>query len=65
MPPKINPFRPNSPINPGMFVGRVSELHALEAALLQTRAGQPKNFMITYPFGQRRGLSGTSLAMGQ
>jgi hypothetical protein len=28
---KINPFRPSSPVNPGMFVGRVDELKRLEA----------------------------------
>jgi hypothetical protein len=54
---KINPFRPNSPINPGMFVGRLRELNALEAALLQTRASQPKNFMVT----GERGIGKTSL----
>lgn len=54
---RINPFRPNSPINPGMFVGRVGELEKLEGALLQTRAGQPANFMLT----GERGIGKTSL----
>lgn len=54
---RVNPFRPNSPVNPGMFVGRVSELDKLEAALLQTRAGQPANFMLT----GERGIGKTSL----
>jgi len=45
--PRINPFRPNSPVNPGMFVGRVTELDKLEADLIQARAGQPTNFMLT------------------
>ena len=54
---RINPFRPNSPINPGMFVGRVGELEKLEAALLQTKAGQPTNFMLT----GERGIGKTSL----
>lgn len=55
--PRINPFRPNSPINPGMFVGRVGELEKLEAALLQTKAGQSTNFMLT----GERGIGKTSL----
>ncbi len=55
--PRINPFRPNSPVNPGMFVGRLTELEKLETALLQTRVGQPTNFMLT----GERGIGKTSL----
>ena len=40
-----------------MFVGRVDELDKLEAHLLQTRAGQPVNFMLT----GERGIGKTSL----
>jgi hypothetical protein len=40
-----------------MFVGRVTELDKLEAALLQTRAGQSANFMLT----GERGIGKTSL----
>lgn len=40
-----------------MFVGRIEEIHALESALGQTRAGQPKNFMLT----GERGIGKTSL----
>ena len=40
-----------------MFVGRLNEVNKLEAALLQTRAGQPSNFMIT----GERGIGKTSL----
>jgi len=40
-----------------MFVGRITELEKLEAALLQTRAGQPSNFMLT----GERGIGKTSL----
>jgi AAA ATPase domain len=47
----------NSPVAPGMFSGRINELRALEQALLQTRAGHPKNFMIT----GERGIGKTSL----
>ena len=55
--PKVNPFRPNSPVHPGMFAGRGSELQRLEAALLQTKAGNPANFMIT----GERGIGKSSL----
>jgi len=44
---RINPFQPQSAVNPGMFVGRIPQLNAVESALLQTRAGKPKNFMLT------------------
>src|SRR4051812_35623402 len=53
----VNPFRPNSPVAPGMFVGRLDEVRALEQALVQTRAGQPKHFMLT----GERGIGKTSL----
>ncbi|MBE9594921.1 MAG: AAA family ATPase [Proteobacteria bacterium] len=56
---KINPFRPNSPVNPGMFVGRVDELDRLEGSLLQTIADQPEHFMIT----GERGIGKTSILM--
>ena len=54
---KVNPFRPGHPIVPGMFVGRLSELEALESALIQTKSGQPINFMLT----GERGIGKTSL----
>ncbi|MGA6829080.1 AAA family ATPase [Nitrospira sp. NS4] len=54
---RINPFRPNAPIAPGMFAGRLAQVDALEEALLQTRAGNPKNFMVT----GERGIGKTSL----
>ncbi|MGI9558378.1 MAG: AAA family ATPase [Thermodesulfobacteriota bacterium] len=56
---KINPFRPNSPINPGMFVGRLSEIRKLESSLLQTKSENPEHFMIT----GERGIGKTSLLM--
>ncbi len=40
-----------------MFVGRVDELDKLEAQILQTREGQPMNFMLT----GERGIGKTSL----
>jgi AAA ATPase domain len=54
---KINPFKPNSPVNPGMFVGRVDEIDRLETHLVQTRAGNPSNFMVT----GERGIGKSSL----
>ena len=54
---RVNPFRPNSPVAPGMFVGRLAQVEALEEALLQTRAGRPKGFMLT----GERGIGKTSL----
>lgn len=56
---KINPFKPNSPVNPGMFVGRIGEVEILERALLQTRIGSPTHFMIT----GERGIGKTSLLL--
>src|ERR1700726_580791 len=55
--PKINPFRPNSPVNPGMFVGRLNESNKLENHLLQTQVGRPVNFLLT----GERGIGKTSL----
>lgn len=40
-----------------MFVGRLAQVEALEAALLQTRAGRAKSFMLT----GERGIGKTSL----
>ncbi|RPJ85790.1 MAG: ATP-binding protein, partial [Acidobacteria bacterium] len=55
--PKINPFEPYSPVHPGMFVGRLSEVERLESALIQTKSAQPNNFMIT----GERGIGKSSL----
>jgi hypothetical protein len=54
---KINPFAPNSLVNPGMFVGRLKEVQRLETCLFQTQANQPTNFMIT----GERGIGKSSL----
>lgn len=56
---KSNPFRPNSPVNPGMFVGRIEEIGRLEQALIQSRSGQPAHFMIT----GERGIGKTSILL--
>lgn len=45
--PKVNPFKPNSPVPQGMFAGRMNEVLALEKGLFQTKAGQPVHFMVT------------------
>jgi len=55
--PKINPFRPNCPVNPGMFVGRLEEVERLKTCLIQTRSGRFSNFMIT----GERGIGKSSL----
>lgn len=57
--PKINPFKPNSPVPPGMFIGRIEEIERLEAQLFQTRAGQPTNFLLT----GERGIGKSSLLL--
>src|SRR3990172_5216937 len=57
--PKINPFKPQSPINPGMFTGRLPEILRLENHLFQTRCGQPANFIIS----GERGIGKSSLML--
>jgi hypothetical protein len=54
---RVNPFRPNNAVVPGMFVGRLPQLDALIQALVQTKAGSPKSFMLT----GERGIGKTSL----
>ena len=54
---RINPLAPNEPVVSGMFVGRLPQLLALEEALLQTRAGRHKSFMLT----GERGIGKSSL----
>lgn len=54
---RINPFKPYSPVQPGMFVGRVREILRLEKCLIQTRAGYPASFLIT----GERGIGKSSL----
>jgi hypothetical protein len=55
--PKVNPFKPNHPVSPGMFAGRISEIQALEKGLHQTKNGYPSNFLIT----GERGIGKSSL----
>ena len=54
---KINPFRPGSPIVPGMVVGRINEIERIENSLFQTKADRSSHFMIT----GERGIGKTSL----
>lgn len=54
---KINPYKPNSPVPPGMFAGRLDEIEALENGLYQTKYGNPSNFLIT----GERGIGKSSL----
>lgn len=54
---KINPFKPNSPVPPGMFAGRIEEIESLEKGLNQTKYGNSSNFLIT----GERGIGKSSL----
>ena len=54
---KINPFKPNSPVPPGMFAGRIEEIESLEKGLNQTKHGNSSNFLIT----GERGIGKSSL----
>lgn len=54
---KINPFKPNSPVSPGMFAGRVKEIEAIEKGFFQAKNGHPTHFLIT----GERGIGKSSL----
>src|SRR5262245_55533430 len=56
---KLNPFVPNSPVNPGMFVGRLREVQRLENYLHHARAGEAVHFMVT----GERGIGKSSLLL--
>ena len=56
---KINPFKPQAPISPGMFIGRIPEILRLENYLFQTKNSQPSNFIIT----GERGIGKSSLLL--
>lgn len=53
----FNPFKPNYPIHPGMFTGRVSELDKIDGLLGRLQAGNPANILIV----GERGIGKTSL----
>ena len=54
---KLNPFYPNDPIPPNLFVGRVKEVGAISRALFQTINGRPESVLVVGP----RGSGKTSL----
>lgn len=54
---KFNPFRPNSAVVPGMFVGRIEEILIIEQCMLQTKNNNPQHFLV---HGER-GIGKTSL----
>lgn len=56
---RYNPFKPNSPVGPGMFVGRMREVERLEYLLAQTREGNPGGFLLT----GERGIGKSSLLL--
>lgn len=55
----VNPFKPNSPVPHGLFVGRGREIERLKAHLRQTRIENPSNFMVT----GERGIGKSSLLL--
>lgn len=54
---RLNPFKPNHPINPAMFTGRASELNKIHVLLGRLKTGNPANILI---LGER-GIGKTSL----
>jgi len=56
---KYNPFRPNSPVFAGVFVGRIHEIERLDNLLFQTQMGNPSHVLI---HGER-GIGKTSLLL--
>ncbi len=43
---KYNPFKPGSIVHPGMFAGRLTEIHEIEKLLFQTKNGNSSSFLI-------------------
>lgn len=56
---KYNPFRPNHPVFPGMFVGRMGEINRIDQILFQTKNGNPTNILL---IGER-GIGKSSLLL--
>jgi len=56
---KYNPFRPNHPVYPGMFVGRMDEIKRIDKILFQTKNGNPTNIL----FIGERGIGKSSLLL--
>lgn len=55
---KLNPFYPNDPIPPSLFVGRSKEVKSITKALFQTLHGRPESVLVV----GTRGSGKTSLA---
>ena len=56
---KFNPFRPGEIVSPGMFAGRLKELHQIGRAFYQTAQKNPRHFIIT----GERGIGKSSLML--
>ena len=54
---KLNPFYPNDPIPPNLFVGRVKEVGSITRSLFQTLNGRPESVLVV----GARGSGKTSL----
>jgi hypothetical protein len=54
---KLNPFYPNDPIPPNLFVGRTKEVATISRSLFQTLNGRPESVLVVGP----RGSGKTSL----
>jgi biotin operon repressor len=54
---RFNPYRPNSLIAPGMFVGRLDEIRGIEQCLFQAKNGNPNHFLVQ----GERGIGKSSL----
>jgi hypothetical protein len=54
---KFNPFQPNTMVTPGMFTGRIEELHTIEQCLFQAKNGNPQHFLVE----GERGIGKSSL----
>jgi len=54
---KFNPYVPSGIAFPGMFIGRIDEIHAIEQALFQTKHSNPQHIIIS----GERGIGKSSL----
>ena len=54
---RYNPFNPQQPAKPNIFVGRAKEVHTFESFLMQTMHNSPMNLSITGD----RGMGKTSI----
>jgi len=55
----INPFKPGSPVPPGIFAGRAKEIELIYRAVVQTAFFSPQNVLIV----GERGIGKTSVAI--